>query len=1402
MNAAELMSEMQSRGIRIYLDDGRVRCAAPAGAVTEEIRQALATHKGSIVAALSQTHRHAPPAIQPHSRLRPAPLSYGQRRLWFLDRLDPGNASYNVPAALRLTGRFDSAAFISAINEIVRRHEVLRTTFTMRDGEPVQTVAPVLEIAAPMIDLSGVDATTREAGARRLVDEEARRPFDLATGPLLRTLVIDLGLRADTGEREHIVAFTLHHIVSDGWSTDILVREFAALYEAFVGGGSSSLPPLALQYADYAAWQRDWLGGEVLERQLAYWRNELAGAPPSLDLPTDRPRPAAQDHAGAVCRFPVTKETTEGLRRLGRKEGATLFMTLLAAFQLLLSRYSGQSDICVGTPVANRRRVEFEGLIGCFVNTLVLRTDLSGDPTFRVLLARVRKTALGAQENQDAPFERLVDELQPLRDISRSPLFQTLFVLQNAPGRELALPGLQVEPLATDSGSAKFDLTLSLVEADGGLSGRIDYATTLFDPQTIERLARHYCALLAGIVADPDRRASELPMLCEAERRRLLVEWNDTATDDPRDKCLHQLFEEQAAKTPDAVAVAFEDAYFTYDELNARANRLAHRLIGLGVGAETVVGICVERSLEMVVGLLGVLKAGGAYLPLDPDYPSERLAYVIEDARPALVLTQERLRARLPESIQTLRLDADWTSIAREPRDNPAARATPQNLAYVIYTSGSTGRPKGVAVAHGGVVNYTRAINDRLADGKRLRFAMVSTLAADLGNTALFPSLTSGGCLHVIGYETATDANAMADYMRRHAIDVLKIVPSHYGALTHSGGAARLQPRKALIFGGEALSGELAESVAFNGSECRIFNHYGPTETTIGALMSPLNVERRSTLAPPIGRPIRNVEVYLLDAHMRPSPIGVAGELYIGGVGLARGYFGRADLTAERFVPNPFGAAGERLYRTGDLARYRANGDVEFLGRVDNQVKIRGFRIELGEIETALSRIPGVRDAVVTAREDNAGEKRLVAYVAGRENAALSAGELRAALGRALPDPMIPSAFVVLDALPLTRNGKIDRKALPAPDAAALPSSRYVAPRTPVEWLIAREFEQVLEISPVGIDDNFFHLGGDSLSGVKLVDRIRSAVCSSLPVTAIFQAPTIAQLSSWISGEQGYVPLVLMRRGHDVSPLYCIHPAGGSIIRYQALAEALDGVLPVYGIQSRTIFDPTHFDTSIEDMSAIYVDAVRRRQPRGPYHLLGWSMGGVIAMAMTARLEEQGEDVAFLGLLDTQLWSERRRTSRTVLDYLDQFAKFEGKEIEGLLAPDDYEHIRGVSTDLSERERFVYAAQWGQERGFWRNISADLVNFLYSDAENAKELTRGSALRPICASMHVWWARRSLADGGGFPVDWRSFTRGSVTIDVIDGDHDEIVRKPELHASLRTALRSIQNIRADVRVNG
>jgi amino acid adenylation domain-containing protein len=899
------------------------------------------------------------------------PVSFAQQRLWFLDQLQPGSPFYNLPVAVRLQVPLSAALLERSLNECVRRHESLRTTFAVVNRQPCQVIAPELSVPLPVVDLRHLGRAERQAEAARLATAEARQPFDLATGPLLRARLVRLG------RDDHVLLLAVHHIVSDDWSMGVLWKELAACYAAFAAGRPSPLPELPIQYLDFALWQRDWLQGEVLQRQVDYWSRQLADLP-ALQLPTDHPRPAVSGFRGAFLPVRLPPRLSAALRALSQREGATLFMTLLAAFQALLARYTGQRDIAVGSPIANRTRAELEGLIGFFVNTLVLRTSLEGDPTFRELLARVRAMALEAYAHQDLPFEKLVEELQPERDLSRNPLYQVVFQLFTPP--TATQPGASLPMLEVKRGTAIFDLAFTLTDSAGGLSGGIEYSTELFEPATVERLAAHFQVLLEGIVADPDARLSTLPLLTPAERRRLLVEWNRTAAPVPDGPCVHELVSAQAARTPDAAAVVEGEHRLPYAELEARARALAGRLRALGVGPEVPVGVCMERGADLVVALLGVLHAGGAYLPLDPSYPAERLAFLVEDAAVPVLLTQPHLRTRLEPLVPagTAVLGPEETAPgAQGGRARPAGGgARPANLAYLIYTSGSTGRPKGVMVSHAGLRNLVawHRREYRVAPGDRT--TQVATPAFDASTWEIWPALAAGATLHVPDDATRAAPDALAAWLAAEAID-LSFLPT---PLAEAVLAAPTPPGirlRALLTGGDRLTRVPPQALPFP-----LVNHYGPTENSVVATRAPVEVPAADAAAPPIGRPIDNVRVYVVDRWMNPVPVGVPGELLIGGEGLARGYLREPALTAERFVPDPFGEEpGSRLYRTGDLVRHRPDGSLEFLGRLDHQVKVRGVRIEPGEIEAALRGHPAVADAVVVPREDVPGEPRLVAYV-------------------------------------------------------------------------------------------------------------------------------------------------------------------------------------------------------------------------------------------------------------------------------------------------------------------------------------------------------------------------------------------------------------------------------------
>jgi amino acid adenylation domain-containing protein len=1059
----------------------------------------------------------APPLVR-IARDRPLALSFAQQRLWFLDQLEPGQSAYHVAWAVRLTGDLEVGALAQSLSAIVDRHEVLRTTFAVgEDGEPVQVIAPAGEVELEYVELTGMAPAERDAELQRQMGERVNRPFELATGPLLRATLYRLA------PQEHVLALTIHHIAFDGWSFGVLASELGALYAALAEGREPALPALPIQYADYAAWQWQWLQGEVLEAQLEYWRGRLGPELPVLELPTDYRRPSLRSFAGARENYVLPASLLASLRSLSQREGVTLFMTLAAGLKVLFHRYSGQSVITIGTPVANRTRSALEPLIGFFVNSLVLSTELEGELSFREALARVREVSLGAYAHQDLPFEQLVEAVRPKRDLSRHPLFQVMFALQNAPFEPLELPGLRLSALTVERSSSQFDLTLFAQEGDGGLRLSVVYNTDLFERETIRRLLGHYETLLAGAVADPEQAISQLPLFGEVERQQLLVDWNATKTPYRQDACIHDLFDNQAKETPDAVALVCGEDSITYDELNTRANQMGHYLQRRGVGPEIRVGLCLSRSIEMIVALLGILKAGGAYVPLDPKFPRERLASVAQDADLRLILTQGQFQERVSGlGAEHICLDADGSAIGQEKESTPESRGRADSLAYVIFTSGSTGRPKGVEVEHRQVLNYVDGILEQLRLPAGSGFAMVSPLTADLGHTVLYPALTTGGTLHVISEEQALDASALGAYFKHHRPDCLKIVPSHLATLLTSPDPAEVLPEKCLVLGGEACPWDLIEKIRFLRPGCRVINHYGPTETTVGVTTYQVEATDPTTSrspSVPIGRPLPNSQVYILDPDRNPVPVGVSGEIYVGGRGLARGYANAPELTAERFVPHPYSEEpGARLYRTGDRARFRPDGTIEFLGRIDHQVKLRGFRIELGEIETALKQHQRVHAAVVAVRENEGGEKRLVAYVVPGQGL-LSPDDLRQFLRRTLPEYMVPTVFVMLEELPLTPNGKVDRRHLPEPDDSLTgPLEGLVPPRNPMEATLVEIWGDLLEVGQVGVHDDFFDLGGHSLLATRVVSRVRQEFNVDLQLRQFLNMPTIAELAKGVEG--------------------------------------------------------------------------------------------------------------------------------------------------------------------------------------------------------------------------------------------------------------------------------------------
>ncbi len=1167
-------------------------------------------------------------------------LSFAEEGLWLVDQLDPNSALYSIPFGLRLKGVLDVTALQRCLNEILQRHEALRTRFESEEGHPVQVIYPVIAVEMPLEDLSATPEAQREKEALRICQAEARRPFDLKRDILFRARLIRLGAT------EHLLFLNVHHIVADGWSVNLLLRELTGLYEAFANSKPSPLPPLPVQYADFSVWQRNWLQGETLDKQLDYWRKQLEGSPALLELPADRPRPATPSHRGAQVIQDLPQALADGLADFTKQEGVTLFITLMAAFQSLLQRYTGQTDVPVGTPMAGRNWKEIEGLVGYFVNTLVIRGDLSDDPSFRTLVNRIKKTSFEAYTNQDVPFEMLVKELQPKRDISYAPFFQTMLVFLELPSGPTQSAGLEVSTMILDSGTSKFDLTLSIRKRGEALQAIIEYSTDLFDEETIERMLGHYQKLLEGIVSHPDEKLSRLPLLTEEEKRRILVEWNRTEVEYPRKNlCVHELFQEQVERTPDAIALVFEEKKLTYRELNARANQLARHLRTLGIGADSLVGICMDRSPEMIIAALGVLKAGGAYAPLDPEYPKDRLAFMLEDSGVTVLLTQVHLVGTLPPAkAKLIRVDADWPLIANENSANVENVTGSENLAYMIFTSGSTGRPKGALNTHRGIVNRLLWMQDVYPLKPSDKVLQKTPFSFDVSVSELLGPLIAGAALVVARPGGQRDPAYLAQTISREKVTVMHFVPSLLQMLLQQEGVKESCSSLRLAFcGGEIMSPKLQEQF-FASLGAKLTNLYGPAEAAVDSTY--WLCKRNSPLKTvPIGRPVANVKTYILDEHLQPVPAGVAGELHISGAGLARGYHNRPELTASKFIANPFSAdPTSRLYKTGDLVRYLPDGTIDFLGRVDHQVKIRGFRVELGEVEQVLNRHHGVQNSVAIVREDTPGDKRLIAYWVSK-NGPISQSDLREFLRARLPDFMVPAAFVPMRTLPLNPNGKVDRKALPKPDFD-LPADQFVPPGTPTEIILAGIWREVLGVKRINIQDNFFETGGHSLLAVQLISKINKALSVNVPIPVFFQNPSVKTLAAVMDREnlgKRESKLIQLQSGRSAGALYLLDISIGLC----RLANHLEDIGPaIYGtvvpLDYETFQSASRNETDklpgLRELAAAHTALIQSCQPSGPCYLAGHSFGGLLAFEVAHQLQRAGRQVEIVFLLDS--WAE------------------------------------------------------------------------------------------------------------------------------------------------------------------
>ena len=1415
MKVVEFLSYLNSLDIKVWLEEQKLRYQAPKGVMTSEIKQAIGTRKSEILAFLKQAKTPANTvelAIIPVSRDEDLPLSFAQQRLWFLHQLSPDSTAYNLLEALRLEGGLNLVALEQSLTELIRRHEILRTTFPMVDEKPVQRIAPPSTVTWQIEDLQGLSTEEQTAQFRQMAIAAALKPFDLAGEPLVQFTLLKLS------PYSYILLLKMHHIIYDGWSLSIFFGELSQLYEAFTQGLPSPLAELPIQYADFAVWQRQWLTGEVLDRQLNYWREQLAGLTPILELLTDYPRPPVQTFQGGVECFQLDRHLTQRLKQLSQESDATLFMTLLAAFLVLISRYSGQLDLVVGSPIANRNSKSVEPLMGFFANTLAFRGNLSGNPSFREFHEQVRQTTLSAYAHQDLPFEMLVEKLQLDRDLSRNPLVQVLFSLQNTPQSSSNLSGLIIEnmPLPLDV-RARFDLEVNYWEIPGGLEGVWCYNSDLFDATTITRIGEHFQTLLQAIVANQEMRISELPLLSPAQRHQLLVEWNDTQVDYPHDLCIHELFAEQVERNPDAVAVAFEEQQLTYHELNCRANQLAHYLQSLGVGADVLVGICVERSWEMIVGLLGILKAGGAYVPLDPEYPTERLRFMWADAQVSVLLTQQHLVEKLPEhQVPVVCLDTDWLVICESSPESPITEVQPGNLAYVIYTSGSTGTPKGVVVNHQAVnrlvknTNYVQLTPDD-------RVAQAANIAFDAATFEIWGALLNGAKLVMITKSVLLSPQEFAANIRDREVSVLFLTTALFNQLASFVPQA-FSSLRYLLFGGEAVDPQWVQEVLEKGAPKQLLHVYGPTENT--TFSSWYLVEELTTIATtiPIGRAISNTQIYLLDQNLQPVPVGVPGELHVGGAGLARGYLNRPELTQEKFIPNPFDHS--KLYKTGDLARYLPDGNIEYLGRIDHQVKIRGFRIELGEIEAVLSQHEDVQISCVIVREDTPGEtctersrsKQLVAYIVPQKDVTLTTSELRQFLGNKLPGYMIPSAFVMLDSLPLTPNGKIDRHALKAP-AHTSNSDRFIEVRNQLELKLLQIWSNILKVDKIGVQDNFFDLGGHSLLAPYLMTQIKQQIGKDIPVKDLFQNPTIEQLAAIIqkeSDDSSPSCLVAIQPNGSNLPFFCVPGAGGRPFYFYHLGRCLGDDQPLYSFENN-LYQELGAITHIEDMASIYIEAMQAVQPQGPYFLGGHSYGGNVAFEMAQQLRNQGQEVALLAIVDSS--APTYKDKQMLIDYINwdhaRWLVEVSKGIEVYLEKNvdiSYDTLQSLTVD----EQLKYVLQYFK-----------MANMLPPNAEitqltNIVQAYKNSCLclvdyvpkQPYSGKLTILRANEDLPeDPNGYlnaevsqdlSLGWSEFSSEPVDIHFVLGNHITIMVEPHVQVLAEKLKACIQQAQANI----
>ncbi|MDF5726150.1 MAG: amino acid adenylation domain-containing protein [Rhizonema sp. PD37] len=1367
-----LILRLQNMGCRIWAEDDKLRIRTSKNALNSELKQEIQTNKADILAFLNAAKTVVAEKIPTLADDAPKLLSFAQKRLWLLAQLQGSSAIYNMPIALQLNGNLNIDALRSSLAYILNRHAIFRMYFPTVAGQPQVVILDKIEILT-VLDCQNLNEHLHSPTVQHFINAYVQEPFDLNTGPLFKAKLLKLPAR------KYVLLINMHHIISDGWSMGVFVRELEQAYTAFIQEQNLNLAPLPIQYSDYANWQRNWLQGKVLEEQINYWKHQLKDASPLLELPTDYPRSAQQSFRGKRYLYTLNSELSVAVKTLSFQQGASQFMTLLAALSILLSRYSRQNDLCIGSPIANRTYSQTEPLIGFFVNTLVLRTQIQPEQSFIEFLQQTCQTCLDGYAHQDIPFEFLVEKLQPERSMSHNPLFQVMFVLENNESPDLSLPGLQVEWLDLTYPVAKFDLTLMVIESDNQLSCSWEYATDLFEKSTIQRMAEQFEVLLNSIVDNPKQSIKTLPLMTEAELLQLQY-WNQTQTDYPHEKTLVDLFEAQVALNPHHQALVFESQTLTYQQLNQRANQLAHYLIkNVRIQPDTLIGICVDRSLSMIIGILGILKAGGAYVPIDPSYPPERIEFMLQDSGTSVLLSQSFLTEKLlltelenPPKIIYL----EEENFAQELTDNPIPQSTASDLAYAIYTSGSTGTPKGVMIEHRGLVNMTSAVEQVLHLQPQSRLLQFASISFDASIWEIATTLAVGACLYLAKKETLLPSLELVNFLGDRKISHVTLPPSVLSLLPQ----ASLPDWQIVVTAGEACPTELVNRWA---KGRRFFNAYGPTESTVCASIALVEPNGKK---PSIGKPLPNLRIYILDAQNQLLPLGIPGELCIAGVGLARGYLNRPEMTAEKFVEVELFGKTERIYKTGDLARLRSDGNLEYLGRIDNQIKLRGFRIELGEIESILLQHPSVKEAIVTLYKTESNQS-LIAYVTGITTDLST--KLKNHLSSRLPDYMVPAQIVVLDQLPLTPNGKIDRLALPTPYIKV--EASYVAPRNEVEKQLAEVWSAILECQEVGIHDNFFDRGGHSLLAMKLLNDIQQVFGQQLSLSSLFQNPTIAQLAQQLYHieVQSHPDLLSLQLDGDAAPLFCLPGANGHGFYFRDLVRNLGTERPVYGLETPGRDGLSPLPDSVAAHASQLLTLLRQQQAKSPYILAGYSSGCAVAFEMAAQLEQLGEKVGLLAIFDAGLVSHPEYfTNRADVDWIWQSIQRTealkkvslGLEYDDLVAqPDD-------------QARWNLAAEYL----YWYNILPEhsTLSLLKTNMKVMKVLSLNYAnYQPhhrISAPIVLFRAQevhdtllqelQAISDYDLPDWGWQAYTQKPVNVISIPGNHGRILYEPNV----------------------